>query len=421
MRTVHPVRKADRYKQDHEFYRFSRHRYGEQSEPVCEAPSAGLFAKCANLPYAEEAARSIASIVTSAKLVRDALEEVRSGNPFSALWKRTVVSSDEAAATASARYGTQPQSATVRVLRLAQKQVNSGPAFLKTSPATVPPGFHRFFVRVGERMKELEVYIYASDTNESALQRIRNALNSCGLGITAWLLAGEQPNMIRLEVQSRETGAAHAFSIADMSGSAVSATGIHLTDQQAADAQYQVNDGPVLRSSVNTVELKREGLTVVFRKTAPDGVRFTVLFDAERLVERIQRLTDRINGMKTAAEQADGCIDPAIARSLHRALAAANMEPLGLSLQADGFLALDAAALRERIEHSFTDVARSLEDGPATLPGQLGKLLARLESAPAEALLDRSRSDFMRYANYSPTMERYSQLPFHGVLLNYRF
>lgn len=423
MRDVPSIRPVDPYMLHQEFYRHSRRdlRTRAGSDAERQAPSFP-YAKYANILYAETAAGCIATVVSAAKRLRSALDEVQSGSPLSALHKRVAHSSDESVLTAAAREGAPLGETVIEVIKLAQKQINSGPSFVRTSPTTLTTGFHRFSIQTGEAEKEISVYIYSADTNESALRRIRSSLLQFSSAIAADVVVDSRSNMIRLEVSSREPGARHAFSFIEHTGGLVAAIGIHLVDQEASNAEFRVNGGELSSSPANRVELPDRGLSVTLKQASSEGVRLSVSWDIPLLLDRMNELTEAVNGMKKAAEEAAGYVDPLIGRGVARALTNASLQPLGLSLSALGGLAFDPSALRRQIEHDHNLIEQSLDNRSTnTLPYRLDKLLRRLEAAPAEELLDRSHADFSRYANYSSTLQRYSQLPFHGVLMNREF
>jgi flagellar hook-associated protein 2 len=138
-----------------------------------------------------------------------------------------------------------------QVQQLAQNQLNQGSSLNAADAAAVNTGANTFTLAVGGTAYNLEVTINASDTNATALSKIAQAIDAANTGVTSAIVRGD--NTIQLNL-SGQSGEAQAFSLADLSGNAVSATGINNSTQTAADAKFLMN-GTVSIQADNAVSL----------------------------------------------------------------------------------------------------------------------------------------------------------------------
>ncbi|MEW6388407.1 MAG: flagellin hook IN motif-containing protein [Thermodesulfobacteriota bacterium] len=175
------------------------------------------------------------------------------------------------------------------VQQLALKQINNGASLNAAAATAIDVGTNAFTLTVGGTGYSLEITIDAGDSNEVALNKLAQAINAAGSGVTATLVYGDE-GTVYLNLAG-PYGAAHAFSLADVTGNAVSATGADTKTQSAQDADFLVNGLPYTQEN-NTVSLLAGHLQVNLQGTG----RATVTLGSETMVDMVKSL---LNGMNS--------------------------------------------------------------------------------------------------------------------------
>ena len=80
-------------------------------------------------------------------------------------------------------------------------------------------------------------------------------------------------------------------------------------------------------------------------------------------------------------------------------------------------LTLDETKLKNNINSHFDQVSRSINSSNG-IASALSKVTDRLQSSPAEALLNQNNSEYKQYNNYQASLQFYTQLPTTGLLVN---
>jgi flagellar hook-associated protein 2 len=374
------------------------------------------FIRYAQETYARTSAKGIASILSAAKDVQQAASSLLDKSD-SAFGKREA-ESDSPAVTAEAASGAERRSYRVQVDSVAEAQVNSGASFVPSSTTSIRSGWNELDIRTDTRTTRVSFWVNAGDTHGQALTRMRQAINGSDGGVFARTVT-DAKGLISLEITGDHAGAAQGFTVTDVKGNAVSATASHLVEHAAMDAVYRIDGGPSRTSESNRVLLDEGRVAITLRGTTANDRPATVAVkpDRDAVFGQVKELISRYNELQQQFAEAAGYVAPSVGHRIRNALVGASLDDLGIERRADGKLELDERRLGERIDTDYEAVVADI-GGSGGFAARLEKMGARLQAAPAESLLDRRNSQFMRYANYLANTELYSQLPSNGRLVN---
>ena len=304
----------------------------------------------------------------------------------SSLWSQSTASSSDTSAitvvggsgAAAGRYAVTVQSlansqtlASATPLGAASDLVGSGTLTLELG--TWDAGQALFDVKPGS--SSASITVTASDT----LQTLRDKINGLGAGISASLVT--DASGVRLSLRSSDTGAQNGFRItaadddglnADTAGLSrfafdpPSGTTAMALKQVATNAAATVN-GIAVSAASNQLDTVVEGLTIQLRKETATPVEVAVSSDREAVKTAVKAFADAYNALAVnIAEQTK--YDPAsktggplqgdsAAASLQRQMRTVlntasgasatfpRLSDIGLRLQRDGTLSVDAATL----------------------------------------------------------------------------
>jgi flagellar hook-associated protein 2 len=198
-------------------------------------------------------------------------------NTASALSSKTVTSTDSDTVTATAQQNATIGSYSVKVSNLATAQTNTGTSLSANNPSVIGTGLDILRINSGTASRNISLVINDTDTNKTALTKLASAINKSGLGITASVTT-DSANKASLTLESAKTGTRNAFSISDLQGNAVSATGIGTADTKAQNATYSVN-GHQYTSSGNTVSLDSGKVQATLKEVGDTAVKLSVTPD----------------------------------------------------------------------------------------------------------------------------------------------
>ena len=301
------------------------------------------------------------------------------------VWRATTASSVDAG---SVGVSTGPNAAAgsyaVNVERLATAQTISAAA-LQSSTSTLNEGTLTielgsytgtppFTAKAGSSPVTVSI-----GAGETSLAAIRDRINAAGAGVTASIIT--DANGARLTLRSSSTGAENAFKITatETADDGVAGTGLTALAYDAAgsssqmtrsetaiDAQATIN-GIAITSASNTLASVVDGLTISLFKTTPAAVSVTVAADTANIKQKLTDFVSAFNGLAgflhtQTAYSADSKSAGALqgdqtATSLQRALrnvlnqpstassAFSNLSDAGITMKADGSLAIDATKL----------------------------------------------------------------------------
>lgn len=206
-----------------------------------------------------------------------ALSTAGDTNVFNA---RVAVSSNEDAVTATAANGAAFASYDIAVYQLAagQSMVSDKLDIVDkmTGSNAAGGGIFAFKVNINDTEHRIEVNTIQSDTNETLVNKIADAINKADIGLNATVNYNYPAQTVQLSVAGFQPGDVHSFSMTDDGGrnllksigvsTAHEAVGTKGGLQQAAsNAVFSVN-GEFFTSSTNTVALYDNSLEFTFKK-----------------------------------------------------------------------------------------------------------------------------------------------------------
>lgn len=333
------------------------------------------------------------------------------------LQDRTAVSSNASKMTASAASGAAVKSYKVQFQSFAAAQTNAGSSLSKSSLTAINSGMNEMKLTIGDKSTSIFTTISSTDTNETALTKLKNSINKAKSGVTASIVQDTTRGTSKLNLQSDQTGTNQAFTLTDVTGNAASATGILNVSTTAANSSYRVNDGELQTSQSNTISLEDEKATATLIAPTTDSVQINIRPDEEKAVKEIKQLIDGYNEMHASMKEAGAYFNPTIKRRLEDAVDSEAYEQIGIRKTASGTLQLNEEKFRSslRIDLGHT---QSVIAGKWGLAKSLSGTAERFDSLPPIALLNRKLEQRLPFAAYLSWMPSNLQLPTTGTLFD---
>jgi flagellar capping protein FliD len=278
---------------------------------------------------------------SAAKDLKAAIGALRSDAVYN---RKTAVSTDTdtVSVSASNKSGVS-QTLSVEVLRLAAGQTNEGAKLAAFAPADVTAGDHTVRVSAGDRAYDISFRVSSGDTNAGLQQKMADAINARGIGVTASITNAADKSTLRLTADAAGDTAAARFAITDIRGDAVVKTGIGEVTQQAQDARYTVN-GEEKTSAGNDVTLT-DGVTATLKKVSAAPVQIRNSTDTDAIIAAVTDMTEKYNRLLSG----DGGNDK-LTRELSMAARgyASSLGRVGIGVSAEtGQMTIDADNLRK--------------------------------------------------------------------------
>jgi flagellar hook-associated protein 2 len=346
-----------------------------------------------------------------------ALQDASNALNTSSLWTGSVAtSSNDSAVNATGGSNAASGTYSVQVDKLASAQTLASGAVFASSSALVGGGTLSIQLGAWDATQGVftnkdgaaAVDIEVSDTD--TLQSLRDKINASGAGISASLVTDSSG--VRLSLSSKSTGAVNGFTVQSSSSDAAglgritydpadgSGGGGMQLKQAAGDAQASVN-GIAVVSASNTLTGVVDGLTLNLRQVTTAPVNVTLSQDSESVTKAIRTFADAYNALSSfisyqtkydATSKTGGPLqgDSAATTLMGRLRAVLNtpsgasgsfarLSDVGLQLQRDGTLKVDAAKLssavgqREELQKAFSnnDIANPGNSGFARRYAQL--------------------------------------------------
>jgi len=257
---------------------------------------------------------------------------------------------------------TELRDASVQINQIAKAQRNQGTS-LELNEKFVGEREFEFEIEIGGQSHKVSFSIPKPPetedseesegiTNQQFLQKMVAAINgTTGLAVTASIDSGA------LVITGNQTGEGRSFEIRDITGDAVSITGISYVAQEAQDAIFSVDGGELQNSASNNVSLGN-GLSVTLVAASESPV--TVALGQDRLVMRVavQQMVDSFNAMLEAAMgNGSDRNTRLVARTLQSATRSSRraLEEIGVQIDRDGFLSVNEARFEEAVQNGRLD------------------------------------------------------------------
>jgi flagellar hook-associated protein 2 len=273
----------------------------------------------------------------------------------------------------------------VKVRNLARAQVNRGQELASAASNGIDAGANTFTVKVGTTPATTIAFTNDStDTNAEALESLASAINDADTGITASVVEDTEAGTVRLDLTASETGVAHAFEVADVSGNVMEAVEIGSATTGAENAEFVVN-GVAGVSSSNSVLIDNGRVRLTLRAaTGPtaddDEVGAIISVGADPVSAAVLELASSLNGLRDLL-RADGSASSLRTLGSFDTLFAGigdGLDSVGVSIDRDGRLHVDRERLETATANDRGNVAQVLSgaDGlPARISGIAGEAL----------------------------------------------
>jgi flagellar hook-associated protein 2 len=263
-----------------------------------------------------------------------------------------------------------------RVQQIARYQVNEGLPLYPDDGSVINTGSNTFTLSVGGVAYTLAAIITPGDTNAEALEKLARAIDAAGAGVTTEIV--RENGTIHLGLYG-ETGEDQAFSLADLSGNAISATGINTSTQTAQDAKFFLNGNPYIQDG-NDVSLLDGHLRV---NLTGEGTA-TVTTGPQTAVDLVQSLVETMNSFGSYARGNQYLISglsPAWSDLVDQE--AGILSQYGLEAGSGGEVGLDTLKFTEMLQSSPSQTADAV-NGLAT---RVRDFVRGLTSYPVSTLL----------------------------------
>lgn len=274
---------------------------------------------------------------------------------------RTASSSDVNVLTAaamdafSASSGATEATYDISVTQLAQTQENTGLELDKDASSVVDIGTNTFNVNIKGQDHELSVTIAEGDTNEEALQKIAFSINEANIGISAEVTDGSEEGTGKLSLTSNDTGTENSFTISDISGNTITATGADSVSNAAQNAGYNV-DGIDNTSNSNTIYLD-EGSVTVNLKGVGESI-LEVAPDEANVKNAITDLVSELNSFIDNLGENSDYIKDEVLSSVNSFIKdnKAGLESIGITQDENGKLEIDDDQLTAAVSQNMDNI-----------------------------------------------------------------
>jgi flagellar hook-associated protein 2 len=288
----------------------------------------------------------------------------------SVFFDRTGTSSDTNVLTATADDAfSQDSGATeatygISVSQLALAQENTGLELNMDDVSGVNVGTNTFNVNIDGEDHELSIEVEAGDTNETVAEKMATALNNASIGVTAEVVAGSTEGTQQFVITGEETGTGNVFTISDVSGNAVAATGAGATSTAVQDAEYSV-DGTDYTSESNTIYLDDGFVSVSLKGTGEASL--TIEPDQNEVKNAVTAFVSGVNSFIGHLESNSDYINDEVLASINAFVSdhKNELESFGITQGDDGKLEIDD----DKLTAAVSDNLEGIQDAFGGLDG----------------------------------------------------
>lgn len=328
---------------------------------VFEASMGNLTNKINDQLFSKESAIAANQLSDKALNLSSKAKKLTQTDMNSVFNDRTAISSDSDVLTASAYDALSPDTGAteaaydISVSQTAQAQENIGVELNQTDTAVVGLGTNTFNININGQDHELGIEVVDGDTNEVVLQKIETAINNAGIGATAKVIDGSGEGTQQLVIRSDDTGLDNAFSISDISGNAVAASGAGNISTESQNALYTV-DETEYSSGSNMIYLD-DGMVTVQLEGVGDAT-LTIAPDKNTVQDAISSLVSGLNSYLDFLENNSDYIKDDVLSSANSFIDdhKSELESFGITLNENGRLELDGTKLAQAVDQNLSGI-----------------------------------------------------------------
>lgn len=311
--------------------------------------------------FSEESEAALNQLYNSVSDLAGNAKELTPSDFNSVFNDRTATSSEPTVVTATAidafssDSGAAEATYNISVTQLAQAQENTGLELNAADSSVVDLGTNTFNVNINGQDYELSIEVVEGDTNEDVLQKVAQVINGAGIGISTEVTDGSEEGAKRLDITSDDIGAASVFTISDVSGNAVTATGVDSVSTTGQDAAYEV-DGINYTSGSNTISLD-EGLVTVNLQGVGESI-LTVSPDEEKVKNAITDFVSEVNSFVDFLKTNDDYINDEVLSSVNSFINdhKGELESFGITQGEEDKLEVDTDKLAMATSQNMTEI-----------------------------------------------------------------
>jgi flagellar hook-associated protein 2 len=280
----------------------------------------------------------------------------------------SATSSNTDALTATADSDAAIGTLDVQINRLAQAHKQGSQAIADTGTTTLGGGGDQMTITVDGNATILDV-------GGMTLAQIRSAINAADAGVTATIIS-ENATSHRLVLTATETGSAKAMELS-FSGTLGTNLGMATINDVGSlaelDAEIVVDNLYTITRGSNTIDDAIGGLTLTLKAETTSAATLTMARDTEAVTESVQTFVTAYNELRATITSLRGkeLKSDSTLRSVEAQIQAIfntppdgvdgtynHLSQIGASIQKDGTMKLDAAALTAAIANDFSNVAQ---------------------------------------------------------------
>lgn len=283
----------------------------------------------------------------------------------------TLVSSDEKVITSEAAlYSNRDMSFDVDVNRLASGQVSQSAEMKSSQASSFDTGRNSMRLITEDGAFDISFQVNSTDTNEESLNAAAKSINNAKAGVTATVVSENGKSSLKLT--SDKTGEMAAFELESLNGSTAAEKLNVSTTQQAQDASYSIN-GKSYTSAENTVTIP-DGRGAKMTLQGTGSASLTRGVDASKVVSAAQNFASAYNtamshlmsgaadgaGVSKALNLIGNNRMTAMSASNYGTYASSRLGSMGISIDSDGKMQIDAEKLTKAVKESPSLVQSAL-------------------------------------------------------------
>lgn len=370
-------------------------------------------------PYEQYIKTAATQIVNFLKSVQDmqASAQKLMQKDHSSFQARTAESSDSKKVTATALAGAASKTYEVKVNAIATSQTNTGTFLSKVDTSVVSKGINQFNITIGGKTTKVSAVISDIDTNDQALTKLKDAVNAEKTGVTASIVTDDKTGNKKLILSSDKTGADQAFEVEDVTGNAMSATGVKNATQLASNASYSVNGGATQTSQSNTIDLEKGKATATLVAPSMQAVKIQIKPDEDKVIAQVKYLVSSYNTMHDRLKEAHGVMNSSVRKSMESLVSSSTYERIGIHRNGDGTLKLDEEQLKKSLSSNFEQTTKAMS-GNYGLADRLSSAAERYNEVPASSLLNSKARQVQQFAMYQSSMQMAMPTQASGWVVN---
>ncbi len=245
-------------------------------------------------------------------------------------------------------------------------------------------GSNTFSVNLGGENYDFMVNVTSDMNNLDVLDQIAEQINMSDIGLTATVET--QNDQVRLVITG-QTGKNNSFTISDVSGNIVAASGISNVSQNAQNMVYSVSN--IRHESENNQITTIAGVTLNANQVG--SYTINVAYDTEAIQNAVE---DFVNAFNQVAEKAQELDNPSINATLDILANNPMLRSMGIE-NVDGKL-----QITDRFEQALQDqnlVQNTLFTNFTTVASAATSVVDMLRNMPSYQMLNYQTSNFMNF------------------------